>query len=775
MIEITLNAPLSGWSMPLAEVPDPLFSSGGAGEGQAIDPTGELLVAPCPGEITHLHRCQHALTLRRQDGVEILMHLGIDSFRLNGQGFRALVQVGDRVECGTPLVEFDSDRVASAASSLISVFVIVENPRVSGVQAPTGQIRQGEDWMRFRLEEQLTDSPVQEESGELLGNWLRLPNPAGMHARPAARLLQLVRELPGQIYLESRRSRASARSIVGLLTLDLGCGDSLRLVATALTPSQLAGLESHILTGLGDDLNRAPTPGLPIPSARPSEHEMPGVIVSTGLALGPIHHWQRPEFDLSARADHPSQEERSWQKALRQAATGIEEILGRAPLQQQGIFSAHREILQDPSLLEECRRGLSLGLTAAHSWYQAYQSQAARLEALANPVLASRANDLRDVGERVLRALLGQAPPPPPPAGCILVATDLYPSEILLLDPEQIKGICLAQGGAGGHLAVLARGQGLPALCGLGEACLQLPTGGLAILDADQGLLRSRPTPEQLQSAGERLQAQARQNQQARLSVKEQALTRDNQRVYVGVHGAIGQELPPEVDFWLHSVDTLAHDYLAMATAVGRDRRLILKLPGSSGALRGLEDCLRACSQVCRLGLLIGMATSRESWRTLQAELQNWLGPHSAEVGLLVEIPATALLADQLAPEADFLALEVPALVRHTLAMERSRPEVSGGADPLHPAVLRLLQRVGEACSRNNKPLVVCQAADRESLPLWLGLPVDHVAVELSALATTKADVRNCSRSACQDLMARAVELAEPEEVRQLIRRSEIG
>ena len=774
MIEITLKAPLSGWSMPLAEVPDPLFSSGGAGEGQAIDPTGELLVAPCPGEIVQLHRCQHALTLRRQDGVEILMHLGIDSFRLNGQGFRALVQVGDLVECGTPLVEFDSDQVASAASSLISVFVIMENPRVSGVQAPTGQIRQGEDWMGFRLEEQLTDSAVQEESGELLGNWLRLPNPAGMHARPAARLVQLVRELSGQIYLESHRSRASARSIVGLLTLDLCCGDWLRLVSTALTPAQLAELESHILAGLGDDLNQAPATRLSPPSVHPNDHELPGVIVSTGLALGPVHHWQRPEFDLSARAEHPSQEERSWQKALRQAATGIEEILGRAPLQQQGIFSAHREILQDPSLLEECRRGLNLGLTAVRSWHQAYQSQAARLEALANPVLASRANDLRDVGERVLRALLNQAPPPPPPAGCILVATDLYPSEILQLDPAQVKGICLAQGGAGGHLAVLARGQGLPVLCGLGEACLQLPPGGLVILDADQGLLRSRPTPEQLHSAQERLQAQDRQNQQARLSAREQALTRDNQRVYVGVYGSIGQELPPEVDFWLHSVDTLAHDYLAMARAVGMERRLILKLPGSS-ALRGLEEVLRACSQVCRLGLLIGMATSRESWRTLQAELQNWLGPHSAEVGLLVEIPATALLADQLAPEANFLALDMPALVRHTLAMERARPEVSGGADPLHPAVLRLLQRVGEAAARNNKSLLVHQAADREALPLWLGLPADHVAVELSALATTKADVRNCSRSACQDLMARAAELAEPEQVRQLIRRGEVG
>jgi phosphotransferase system HPr (HPr) family protein len=737
--------------MSLAEVPDALFASGGAGAGQAIDPVDNQLVAPCPGQIVQLHRCKHALTLRRSDGVEILMHLGIDSVALNGEGFRPLVQVGDRVESGTPLLEFDADQVAARARSLVSVFLIMDNPRVTGLRAQAGRIRQGDDWMRFLLADSV-DSPPQ-------GNWLQLPNPGGLHARPAARLVQLVRELPGQVEVESRRARASARSIVALLSLDLGCGDSIRLVSTGLTPTQLAELESHILAGLGDDLKGAAPTRAPAPIPTETGEKLSGVIASRGLALGPVHQWLRPHFDVPVRAGNLGKEERSWQKALRQGATGIEELFARAPLQQQGIFAAHREILQDPSLLEKCRQGLTEGYSAAWSWQQAYQSQADKLAGLANPVLAARANDVRDVGERVLRVLLDHPATPAPPEGSILIAEDLYPSEIVQLDSAKIRGICLAGGGAGSHLSVLARSLDVPSLCGLGPACLQLATGAQVVLEADLGLLWLQPSPEQLRRAEQQLQERARQ----RLAVREPAVTRDQHRIYVGVHQQL--KVPDEVDFLIHSVEAGPRDYLALARAVGAGRRLILKLPGCAP----LPE-LRACSALCRLSVLLGMVTSRASWRTARSQLESWIG-ESAEIGLLVDVPAAALLAEQLAPEADFLVLDVPALVTHTLALERARPELVALADPLHPALLRLMQNVAQASARHGKPLILHQAAaDREALPLWLGLSVDHLSVEPAALPATKSGIRTWSRSHCQELMAQALKLAEPEEVRQLVR-----
>ena len=785
VVEIVLKAPFSGWSMPLAEVPDQVYSQGLAGAGQAIDPSDGLLVAPCEGEIVQLHRCSHALTLKRPDGLEILMHVGIDSVALQGQGFRSLVQVGDQVQCGTPLLEFEVDQVADQVRSLISVFVIPSNPQVRGVEALSGVIRRGQDWMRVQFQphssEASAGSPPQ-ASGESVGRWLTLPNPSGLHARPAARLLQLVRELPGDVFVESRQSRASARSIVSVLALDLGCGDDMRLVSSDLDSRQMGELESQILGGLGDDLletssPRPATASVPeLPSSDDPRGILPGIIASTGLALGQVHHWRRPQFDLTGRPEPAHQEERSWQKALRQAATGIEELYSKAPLQQQGIFAAHREILQDPSLLEQCRHFRAQGHPAAWSWHQAYQTQAEKLEALANPVLAARANDLRDVGERVLRCLLGDTGQPQVPKGCILVARDLYPSDVLQLDLSDVQGICLARGAAGSHMALLARSLEVPALCGLGETCLELKPGSQVIVDADQGLLYTQPGEEQVQRAQRRLEERNRLRLQAQQRADQQALTRDGQRVHVGLDQMNPEGLPDEVDFLVHHVDGLPCDYRAMAAAVGTQKRLILRLPDpTTGVQPGAavtQEWLE-CSHLCRLGLLVPMVASPASWRAVRTELQGWIGSHPIELGLLVEIPAAALLAEQLAREVDFLVLGANSLVHYTLALARARPELLSKADCLHPAVLQLMQRVGQAAAGEGKWLAVCEPAaqDLEVVPMWLGLGVNHLSVQASSLAAVKAEIRRWSGNQGGQLLRQALSMGEPEEVRQLVRR----
>jgi len=245
--------------MPLAEVPDPVFSQGLAGQGFALDPLDNQLRAPCSGEVVQLHRCLHALTLKREDGLEVLMHVGIDSVQLGGQGFQPRVALGDRVQTGQLLLEFDVDLVAQRCRSLITVVLIPENPSLQKVSAPTGQVEQGQAWMRLQLQGESAASVVEEGRPEQPGNWLVLPNPSGMHARPAARLIGLVKELPGQVWLECQRdsslTRATARSLVSILGLGLERDARVRVVHTDLSESQLRRLEDEISSGLGDDLS----------------------------------------------------------------------------------------------------------------------------------------------------------------------------------------------------------------------------------------------------------------------------------------------------------------------------------------------------------------------------------------------------------------------------------------------------------------------------------------------------------------------------------------
>jgi len=129
--ELVLLAPVSGVIYPLERVPDPVFSQKLAGDGISIDPIDNVLRAPCAGEVVQRHAAGHALTLKTAGDVEVLMHIGIDTITLKGQGFKPLVNAGDKVETGAPLIEFDLDYIATNAKSLLTEVIISNGERVS--------------------------------------------------------------------------------------------------------------------------------------------------------------------------------------------------------------------------------------------------------------------------------------------------------------------------------------------------------------------------------------------------------------------------------------------------------------------------------------------------------------------------------------------------------------------------------------------------------------------------------------------------------------------
>src|SRR6476659_3297988 len=132
MSQLNVVSPLSGQVWPLERIPDPVFAQKMVGDGLSIDPTDAVLVAPCDAEVMSLHAAGHAVTLRAADGAEILLHIGIDTVALKGEGFRPRVKAGDRVKAGAALIEFDLDLLATRAKSLLTQVVITNSDRVSG-------------------------------------------------------------------------------------------------------------------------------------------------------------------------------------------------------------------------------------------------------------------------------------------------------------------------------------------------------------------------------------------------------------------------------------------------------------------------------------------------------------------------------------------------------------------------------------------------------------------------------------------------------------------
>jgi len=164
--QVTLIAPISGFLLPIDQVPDPVFAEKMVGDGISIDPSSEVLRAPCDGVVIQIHSSNHAVTLKTEDGIEVLMHIGLDTVMLKGEGFTPKVKMGDRVQTGDVLIEFDADFVALNAKSLLTQIVITNMEQVGSLSPCTGRVTVGQDPVLDIVIEETSPSASEEVPGE---------------------------------------------------------------------------------------------------------------------------------------------------------------------------------------------------------------------------------------------------------------------------------------------------------------------------------------------------------------------------------------------------------------------------------------------------------------------------------------------------------------------------------------------------------------------------------------------------------------------------------
>eukprot|EP01030_Chromulinospumella_sphaerica_P011723 gene11723-11520_t len=231
-------APLSGVLVSLDSVPDPVFAQKLVGDGVSIDPTSDVLLAPVAGTITQLHKSHHALTITTAQGVEVLLHIGVDTVTLKGEGFTALVHVGDAVTVGQALVRFDMDFVARNARSLLTQVVVANVDKVSRFVPATGLVEAGQSVV-LTLELADTEPSLESVSQDLvLGDPVVLPNPAGLHARPAAVLAAQAKQFQSDIRLVLGTQEANAKSLVAIMGLGTAHGDVLHVKAQGVDAAE---------------------------------------------------------------------------------------------------------------------------------------------------------------------------------------------------------------------------------------------------------------------------------------------------------------------------------------------------------------------------------------------------------------------------------------------------------------------------------------------------------------------------------------------------------
>ena len=561
-----------------------------------------------------------------------------------------------------------------------------------------------------------------------------------------------------------------------------------------------------------------------------------GIAASRGIAVGPAFHFRPADLTFNrCMVEDTDAEWVRFQDAIETASEQMAQVCSIAEVEcgpeDAAIFQAQAMMLEDPELLDAVRvsiEGRCVNAEAALS--DAIERHVETLEALDDAYLSARAADARDVLARVLRILLGvtESPTADLAAPAIILARDLTPSDTMLLDKSLVLGLCTAEGGATSHTAILARGLGLPAVVAIGQGLLEVPGGEMLVLDGSDGLLLVHADERTLKAYRGQQAATTQVLAQAQEQAHAPAITRDGHRAEVVANignvegaraalesGAEGVGLLRTEFLYLERTSLPTEDgqyqaYRAIVDAfgdlpvilrtldIGGDKDLpYLDLPQEANPFLGLR-AIRLCLQrqelfrpqlraALRAGVgrnlklmfpMVATVTEVRAARALLDECraallaEGWPVPEEMEVGIMVEVPAAALMAGRLAAEVDFLSIGTNDLTQYVMAADRTNAHVAPLASAFHPVILRLVRDVIAAAHTHGKWVGLCGelAGEPLAVPILLGLGLDEFSMNPPAIPLAKQIIRALTLDEAREVAHAALELDSPDAVRALVR-----
>ncbi len=660
-----------------------------------------------------------------------------------------------------------------------------------------------------------------------------IPNPLGFHARPAARLSKLAKKLESSVFMENAAGKcADARKMLKLLELSLRQGDI--VTVSSDSQSALTTIVEAIESGLGDNLSAtADSQGAeedtvnllwkPIGDIKYYQ----GVAASNGLVFGKIKHYHQQHFTLPDTVATPAEETALFRQALEAAQAVIDTMMQiaseQASTEQTEIFDAHLALLDDKDMIADTITAITQGDNAAQAYKKVSDARIAELSALDNANIAARAADIRDVRNHVMNALLGiDVQPLEFDEPVVICAEDLTPSDTVRLKPEKALAFITALGNPTSHSAIIARDVGMPAVVALGGQIGDIPDDTVVIVDGDAGRVYVNPDAEQLASARQAQVALQTVIAKDQARCMEMGQTADGTRITIAANVNSAENVPDALAAGAEGVGLMRTDFLYlerdcipdeneqekayrdMAQAMQGNPLIIrtLDIGGNKTAsylkpapedntflgIRGIRLCferpdlfipqLRAICRVAKdfdnVHVMFPMIGKSSDWRRAKAlleEVRQAIGAPAFPIGIMIEVPSAALLAQSLAKQVDFFSIGTNDLTQYTLAMDRMHPVLANQADAVHPAVLRLIEMTVQAAKKCGKWVGVCgnAAGDRDAAKLLVGLGVRQLSVPTPQVASIKAVLRCHTLEELQELARCALAQEGAKEVRHLL------
>lgn len=560
---------------------------------------------------------------------------------------------------------------------------------------------------------------------------------------------------------------------------------------------------------------------------------MNGTIAVGGMALAGVQIIAEQQTDVGRRTVEQTEAEGArLGAAARLCGTALSELIRQ--LQEEGD-SDHADILDFQLLLLEddnymgriSRMVREERVNCEYAVSQCSQAYREELAALDNPYLNERTADITDIEKRLLRTLSQRDAPPVHPGPKIAAALDLAPSQVVELGRQGLRGIVLEKGGLSSHCVILARSMNIPCIIGVAGLLGLVRDGQLLLLDAEHGRVTVEPTPEEIRAFEQ--YEEAYQAEQAELERFRHMATAaaDGQpmKVYANItselevpellkQGGEGvgllrtellymeRETPPdeETQYAAYSamVTGLAGRPLIVRTLdVGGDKHIpYLNIPQEDNpylGYRAIRFCLdhpevfhpqlAAILRAAALGpvqLMLPMIATlpevelaREAVAQVRAELEERgaaAGPVS--LGMMVETPAAAVMADRFAGCVDFFSIGTNDLTQYLFAADRNNAKVAGLNSYFQPALLHMVDHICRCAHRHGIEVDICGQAGEmgELIPLWVGMGVDNLSVSVPSIPRVRRTISRCSAARCRQLADRALQCSSDQEVMKCVK-----
>src|SRR5690625_1587635 len=561
-----------------------------------------------------------------------------------------------------------------------------------------------------------------------------------------------------------------------------------------------------------------------------------GIGASSGIAIAKAYQLATPDLSFEkVTIDNPNHETERLDKALEISKQELEKIREhtRKAIDEEHaeVFSAHLLVLGDPELInpikDKIKSDNAMAETALDETANMFIDMFKNMD---NEYMRERAADIEDVTKRVMAHLLGV--PLPDPAlideEVIVIANDLTPSDTAQLNREFVKGFATDIGGRTSHSAIMARSLEIPAVVGTKEITQQVKKDDVVIVDGLEGTIIINPTEEELATYRAKQQTFAKQKEEWAKLKDEPTFTADGEQVELAadigtpedVAGVLNNggegvglyrteflymgknELPTEdeqYDAYKSVLEQMGDKPVVVRTLdIGGDKELsYLDLPEELNpflGFRAIRFCLenepvfrtqlRALLQASvhgNLKIMFPMIATLEEFRQAKAlfldEKENLTKEgikvsNHIEVGIMVEIPSTAVIAKQFAKEVDFFSIGTNDLIQYTMAADRMNERVAYLYQPYNPSILRLIKNVIDAAHAEGKWAGMCgeMAGDQTAVPLLMGMGLDEFSMSATSILKTRSLMKRLDTSKMEELVDKAInEATSNEEVMALV------